>query len=98
MVERFYHVTLDTGHVRRSPRSEVADIPLLTTRMMLQQALRGGEAAVLGDCFLTAEARGKCMVATVYKPVEIDPGRAPLVTIGVAAHSKCGPRLWRDAA
>lgn len=33
-------------------------------------------------------------MATVYARVSDEP-RVPLVTFGVAAHSRCGARLWR---
>lgn len=99
MTERYiWHVTLDTGKTRRSPRSEVRDEVLVHVRAVLQQALAGEHAEVIFGCTLTAAAEGRCVLGTVWMPL----GRSasggnsvPIVTIGVAEHSRCGGRLWR---
>lgn len=91
------HVTLDTGHVRRSPRSEVEAETIPAVSRLLSLALAGDEAwipAVEPRCRLTAAASGRCLVATVWGP-DAGEQRVPLATLGVAGRSTCGSRLWR---
>ena len=90
-----WHVTLDTGHTRRSPRSEVDDGVLPRVQAMLQQALAGERPEVMNGCTLTAAAEGRCLLGTVWKPLGSVSKSVPVVTIGVAEHSRCGGRLWR---
>lgn len=92
-----HHVTLTTGHVRRSPRDEVSPAALAYAQELLAHALQRDAPPLvitpaLGDYTLTARASGRCLVAIVRAPQEID----PLATIGVAAHSRCGAWLWRE--
>jgi hypothetical protein len=87
------HVTLDTGHVRRSPRSEVRDdiIELLDGwigRMLAGEAVPAGDIGIV----LTAQARGRCLLIEVADARSLD----PLATIGVGVHSRCGAPLWRE--
>jgi len=90
------HVTVTTGHVRRSQRSEVADDILEWCRGHLQRVLAGERdpiPRVQPSCWLTGAAEGRCMTATVWTR-DPDAGDTPLVTIAVALHSRCGARLW----
>lgn len=92
-----HHVTLTTGHVRRSPRDEVSAGALVYAQDLLARALEPDAAPLvitpaLGDYTLTARASGKCLLAIVRGPNETE----PLATIGVAAHSRCGAWLWRE--
>lgn len=88
------HVTLTTAHVRDSYPEEVGDAELTVLADLLSSALDGAEPEIPGvdppGCTLTATRRGRCLLATVWTPA-----RAPLATIGVAAHSRCGSPLWR---
>ena len=87
------HVTLSSGHLRQSPRSEVADDVVALCTEILAQAAAEGEAKVPAlepPCTLRVTRSGRCSIVTVHGP-----GEAPLVTIGIAGHSKCGPKLWR---
>jgi len=96
MTERYiWHVTLDTGNTRRSPRSEVSDAILPGVRSMLKLALAGGQPQVMNGCTLTAAAEGRCLLGTVWAPVVTSSKPVPVVTIGVAEHSRCGRRLWQ---
>lgn len=96
-----HHVTLSTGHLRRSPRAEVAGEVVATLRAMLGEALAAPGAAVAMPehvqprCTLSATAEGRCLVATVWAPPEGEL-RVPLATIGVAGHGRCGARLWES--
>jgi len=89
------HVTLTTGHVRRSPRSEVDPGILEWCRGHLLLAIEGERAAIPGtpvQCWLTAAAEARCLTASVWARTAGDDAR--LITIGVALHSRCGARLW----
>ena len=91
------HVTLDTGHVRRSPRSEVEAETIPVVSRLLSLALAGEEAWIPGvepRCRLAADASGRCLVAMVWGP-DVGVYHVPLVTLGVAGRSTCGTRLWR---
>jgi hypothetical protein len=82
-----HHVTITTGHVRRSYRDEVSDEALVACREILARA----ESDVPGQPgyrVRVTRSRG-CMVATVHHDA------VPVVTIGIATHSRCGSRLWR---
>lgn len=93
------HVSLTTGRVRRSPRSEVGAEVLALLDGVLGEALAGGELAlpahVQPASTLTATQEGRCLIATVWAPPE-DEQRVPLATMGVATHSRCGARLWES--
>lgn len=95
------HVTLDTGHSYRSPRSEVADSAVAALHDGLGRALRYDPAhvAVPGapDYAYSASAEGKCLIVTIWRQIpEPDNGTwMPVVTFGVAARSLCGAKLWR---
>lgn len=92
-----YHVTLTTGHVRRSTRDEISPPALDHCRALLARVLAPDAPPqvilpALGDYTLGGRASGRCLVAIVRAPHEHD----PLATIGVATHSRCGARLWRE--
>lgn len=95
------HVTLTTGHRRRSLRSEVRDEVLAVLRPLLERALAGEYVAVpgVGTGYTMRGARyGRCCTVTVYAPQgeTARPQPVPVLTIGVAGHSRCGARLWRS--
>jgi hypothetical protein len=98
MRERYLtHVTLTTGHSRRSYRHEVSEQALAVCAGLLDGALSGGEPripAIEPPLTLTATRRGCCLAATAWAADE-QHGRVPVVTIGVAGHSRCGAALWR---
>ncbi|MFM1991293.1 MAG: hypothetical protein RJA99_4250 [Pseudomonadota bacterium] len=87
------HVTLDTGDVRRSPRSEVRDdiVEMLDGwigRMLAGETVQAGDVGIA----LTAQSRGRCLLIEVADSRSLD----PLATIGVGTHSRCGSPLWRE--
>lgn len=92
------HVTLATGHTRRSPRSEVADGVVQAMAFGLRRAVTGDRIDVpyVDDppCTMTATGEGRCLIATVWGP-EYEGQPVPLVTIGVATHARCGGPAWR---
>lgn len=99
-----HHVTLDSAHVRRSPRSEVADDVVDLLAPLIQRAVTGEHAtlpAPVGGYTLTGGVHGQCCALTVWGPDPVAGGRrgderVPLVTIGIAPHSRCGSVLWRS--
>ena len=95
-----HHVTLTTGHSRRSWREEVAPDALRAAAELLGTALhaRSGAGAEIPGltpaCRLTATAEGRCLICTIWGPADDDGRPVPVVTLGVATHARCGARLW----
>lgn len=90
--QHIHHLTIQTGHTRRSWRHEIEPSALMGSAALLEAALRNGRVDLpvepAGHC-LRVTGEGRCMVATVYHD------ELPLVTFGVASHSRCGAGLWR---
>lgn len=85
------HITLTTGHTRRSPAAEVT----AETRQMLAPVLRAALQSrstipYVGDYQLTGTAEGRsASVWTIWS------GDVPIITVGVARTSRAGAPLWR---
>lgn len=97
MTRRLRHVTLTTGHVRDSDLAEISDEALVICRELIARATAGEVAESVpipgADGYhLTGRAAGRCLVLTVWHEAAHD----PIATIGVAGHSRCGARLWRE--
>lgn len=91
------HITLDTGHVRQSPRSEVGDETLATLRASLAMALEQPRSRIPvpmqpGYSYGVTAEHG-CLLVTIYGTVQATP--APVVTFGVAAPGSDAGGLWR---
>lgn len=88
-----HHVTLQSGHVRRSPRAEVPDSVVVALAPLVERALRGEHVPVPGFPAYTMRGgvEGRCIVITIYAAED----GAPVVTVGIATHSRCGAALWR---
>jgi len=86
------HITLNTGHIRQSPKHEVADDIMPIMQELLATVLAGGHAAMPGfeGITINGAAQGHCLLATVWDRAEV-----PLVTVGVAAEPECGAELWQ---
>ena len=92
-----WHITLNTGHGRRSPRGEASQIAVDAVGVELLRALRDGETDILlGDLTigaphyrLKASTVGPALLCTV-----LSPERAPLVTFGVAPRPRSSAKLW----
>jgi hypothetical protein len=88
-----HHLTLSTGHVARTLRADVSAEALAACRALIDAALAEGIQPVPGvDGYLLEAAYhgGRCLVVHVRA--------APstlLVSVGIAAHSRCGAALWR---
>jgi hypothetical protein len=94
-----HHLTIDSGHARRSWRHEIEPAALAASRALLQRALTAPDGAPvplpvpLQRYHMAASAPGRCLVAVVSAD---DGGQLlQLITLGVAPHSRCGATLWR---
>lgn len=87
------HVTLTSGHVRDSERSEISDEAIERAREMIEIGARPGKSALLSEVGplyrLTAAASRWCCTCVVWQ------GDTRLVTLGIGLHSRCGSALWR---
>jgi len=92
------HITLTTGHVRDSYPDEVGAEALAAVGRLIDGIIAGDVAESItipgvGAYSLNGRGTGRCLVASVYAD---GPPSVLIATIGVAAHSRCGARLWRD--
>lgn len=100
------HITLPSGHTRRSPRAEVSDEALALLAPWLRAAANSGGRAALPVAELShysaaALIEGGGLVVTIYGPAGPHvAGRPhagdvmPLVALGVAQRSRQGGDLW----
>lgn len=103
------HVTLATGHLRRSSRAEVSDdtLSILAPWLDSARAAAGLLVPLPGEAFAGFAAKVMlahgAMVCTVYGPADRFPHLAgmaevqdgvPLVTFGVAQRSRHSKTLW----
>lgn len=90
-----HHLTITTGHSRRSWRHEIEPEALAASARLLSDALTapiGGRIHLPvqpAGCELQVTPHGRCLLGSVWH------GDAPIVTFGVASHSRCGAGLWR---
>lgn len=101
-----YHVTLGTGHLRRSPRAEVGDAVLRDLAPWLAGALASGApsplpVAALSHFAVRATREAGALLVTLLAPraphARGRPYRGetiPLITLGVAQRSRQGAELW----
>ena len=90
------HITLTTGHVRDSWRQEISDEALAACADLLAQVAADPSQMVsipgFSDYYLSGQPGGACWVGTVWTGSP----SVCVVTIGIAAHSRCGASLWRE--
>lgn len=88
------HLTINTGHVRRSPKSEAPDD--VTRRLLptILAALKGSRVKVTGtDCTMTAGATGTALSVAVYgRPV--NETENPLILFTVATDKESSKIAW----
>ena len=94
------HVTLTTGDLRQSPRLEVADSIVSELRPLINAVVAGKTVPIPGRAGYSISGRssgeegtGRCLSVIVWAE---RPQLEPICTIGIAAHSRCGARLWRS--
>lgn len=96
--KHLHHLTITTGHSRRYHRHEVAPHVLAGLRQLLRDALPPGrdtgriELDMIEPAghWLRLTRYGRCLLATLMHADDM-----PLVTFGVATHSRCGATMWR---
>lgn len=100
------HITLTTGHTRRSSRAEVTDAALAVVSRWLQRAIETGTAQplpvpALSHYSAVALLAAGALVVTIYGPIgphthgQPHTGQTtPLITLGVAQRSRHGGDLW----
>lgn len=84
------HITLNTGHARDSFAVEVSEEALRACHMLIQR-LSATRQPVPGwpDYTISGQRQRRKLVLTVWR------GDAPIVTMGIALHSRDGAGLWR---
>lgn len=91
------HITLSTGHVTRSQRSDVGDDVLATVAPWVAAAVNSGQQHPLPgrpDYAAAVFVQDGGLAVTVYAPQPDIGPRLPLVTFGVAQRSRQGAGLW----
>lgn len=98
-----HHITLSTGHTRRSDRAEVSGETLARVGPWLAALVESGKPAPLPVSGLSeytghATVVDGALVVTISGPEQTEgpmAGKAPpLVTVGVAKRSRHGAALW----
>lgn len=91
-MQYLYHLTLSTGHMRKSYRNEVDDAALAVALATIDVALTGDRAEIGIDGYeASASSQGQALIITAWRCA----GDYPLVTVGVARDSRSGAGLWR---
>lgn len=85
------HITLTTGHSRDSYAGEVTPEAVEVCKDLIRQMVAVQRPRIPGfESFsVTGVRHGRCFVATVWS------GGEPIVTIGIATHSRCGAEVWQ---
>lgn len=88
------HLTLTTGHTRRSYRSEVGDDVVAYCRNLLDGAIAAepdGKTVPITSigCDLGVIATSRSILCTILH------SKVPLVSVGIATSSRSGASLWR---
>lgn len=89
-----HHVTITTGHTRKSFRDEVDDDAVEFCRALIAQAINGARPVVPGTnrCWLSADtSRKRGLLCSVRDP-QTD---KPIVTFAIAPNSLSAAVLWR---
>src|SRR5688572_9427578 len=93
------HIALDTGRASKSWRKEIRDEAIGKLRPLLERVVAGETVAVpevVPEHVMTGVAAAGSLTVAVYSPLM--PGasdRQPLLTLGVAAHSRSSDALWQ---
>ncbi len=102
-----HHITLTTGHARRSLREEVGPDIRSGLRPLIERALLGERVLLpAGDppCWITGGVEGRCISLTVWGPPlsraafprADEAAPVPLAEVGIAPRARCAPRVWRS--
>jgi hypothetical protein len=88
-----HHVTLTTGHTRRSWRHEIDPGIMSRVADLIETAREETGALIPGvepRCWLYIDDTARCAVMTVRLDDDV-----PLLTFAIVAHARCGAQLWR---
>lgn len=97
------HITLSTGHTRRSERAEVSGETLARVAPWLAALIESGQTAplpvsALADYTGQASVLDDALIVTISCPALTDGPMAgkppPLITMGVAKRSRHGAAFW----
>ena len=94
----FNHVTLNTGHSRRSYRHEVGDQAIEALGPILRDLLSGGRPTiphVPTPCTLTGLQHRQCFLVTVFGPPH-GADEVPILTLGVGLEPHCAQEIWTE--
>lgn len=87
------HVTLTTGHVRDSHRTEISEQAIAVCADLIMRAIASVEPITMpgpwSEYSLGGQSGGRCVTLMMRH------GADAIATIGIAAHSRCGAALWR---
>ena len=83
-----WHITLDTGHRRKSYHNEVSPAAATLVRQQIDEALNGLTPDIMPGYGLMASTAGGALLATVMA------GGEPICTIAVARNSRQSGALW----
>lgn len=86
MIESIIHVTLNTRHTRRSPRSEVGAEAIAVLRPLIRDG--GGEVPGFSGFRVEVTREGNGALYTVTREA------TPIVTCGLAHDAEGAARLW----
>lgn len=93
MSKYLHHLTMTTGHTRKSYRDEVSDEVVAWARQAIRDAIVSGYVPLppMGIEWRLACTResSKALLCSVWRGVSV------VATFGVAAHSRHGSKLWR---
>lgn len=94
MTDRYlHHLTMTTGHARKSYRDEVDDQAIEWGRQAIEHAILAGPVPLqpMGPGWRMAVTResSKALLCSVWRDELV------VVTFGVASHSRHGAKLWR---
>lgn len=87
-----HHVTLTTGHVRRSWRHEIEPDIFPRLAELIESGREETGALIPGvspQCWLYIEDTARCALCSVKLEDDV-----PLLTFVVANHARCGSQLW----
>lgn len=93
------HLTLESGQLRESPRSEVRDDVIARLRPLVVQAITGERTKIPDvplDCSLNGGREQDAIALTIWGPGPRDDQQpTPLVMMGVAPTVRGSRELWR---
>lgn len=90
-----WHVTLNSGHALKQPRSAVGDDAIAALADMLDAVLAGGHPEVPGfkGYVVNGNYSGHDLISTLWAAPWSN--RVPILTTAISLKSRSSPALWR---